>query len=183
MGAGKQLTGVDAGRKGVVHSAIINAFRTAGPPACCSDAGPQRPSPSTQCGTRCWRHRTGYCSWFLPSAECICLRDDDLEHLVHLLVAFLLALPIGWNGAREEQGAGIRTFPLVAMASCGLVHTAVSVLGTNATTQANILQGVIAGIGSIGAGAVFRSYLSGSILCRVHQIDVKRRCHKEALRG
>ncbi len=84
------------------------------------------------------------------------LWDDSLEHLVHLLVAFLLALPIGWNRAREEQGDGIRTFPLVAMASCGLVQTAVSVLGTNATTQANILQGVITGIGFIGAGAVIR---------------------------
>jgi putative Mg2+ transporter-C (MgtC) family protein len=82
--------------------------------------------------------------------------DDSLEHLVHLLVAFLLALPIGWNRAREEQGAGIRTFPLVAMASCGLVQTAVSVLGTSATTQANILQGVITGIGFIGAGAIMR---------------------------
>jgi putative Mg2+ transporter-C (MgtC) family protein len=82
--------------------------------------------------------------------------DDSLEHLVHLLVAFLLALPIGWNRSREEQGAGIRTFALVAMASCGLVQTAVSVLGTSAPTQANILQGVITGIGFIGAGAIMR---------------------------
>jgi putative Mg2+ transporter-C (MgtC) family protein len=82
--------------------------------------------------------------------------DDSLEHLVHLLVAFLLALPIGWNRAREEQGAGIRTFPLVAMASCGLVQTAVSVLGTSAITQASILQGVVTGIGFLGAGAIMR---------------------------
>jgi hypothetical protein len=27
MGVGKQLTGVDAGRKGLAHSAIISAFR------------------------------------------------------------------------------------------------------------------------------------------------------------
>jgi putative Mg2+ transporter-C (MgtC) family protein len=85
-----------------------------------------------------------------------CVWDDSLEHLVHLLVAFLLALPIGWNRSREEQGAGIRTFALVAMASCGLVQTAVSVLGTSAPTQANILQGVITGIGFIGAGAIMR---------------------------
>lgn len=49
---------------------------------------------------------------------------DSPDHLVHLLVAFLLALPIGWNRAREEQSSGLRTFPLVAMASCGLVQTA-----------------------------------------------------------
>jgi putative Mg2+ transporter-C (MgtC) family protein len=82
--------------------------------------------------------------------------SDSLDHLVHLLVAFLLALPIGWNRAREERGAGIRTFPLVAIASCGFVQTAVSVLGAGVTNQANILQGVITGVGFIGAGAIIR---------------------------
>ena len=82
--------------------------------------------------------------------------DDSLEHLIHLLVAFLLALPIGWNRAREERGAGLRTFPLVAMASCGFIQTAISVLGPGATTQANIMQGVITGVGFIGAGAIMR---------------------------
>ena len=82
--------------------------------------------------------------------------DDSFEHLVHLLVAFFLALPIGWNRSREERGAGIRTLPLVAMVSCGFVQTALSVLGPTAATQANILQGVITGVGFIGAGAIMR---------------------------
>jgi len=81
---------------------------------------------------------------------------DSLDHLVHLLVAFILALPIGWNRGRVERGAGIRTFPLVAMASCGFVQTATSVLGAGAITQANVLQGVITGVGFIGAGAIMR---------------------------
>ena len=55
--------------------------------------------------------------------------SDSLDHLIHLLVAFILALPIGWNRARAERGAGLRTLPLVAMAACGLVQTAISVLG------------------------------------------------------
>ena len=64
--------------------------------------------------------------------------SDSFDHLVHLLVAFVLALPIGWNRARAERSAGLRTFPLVAMASCGLVQTAVI------------------GVGFIGAGAIIR---------------------------
>ena len=48
--------------------------------------------------------------------------SDGLGHPVHLLAAFLLALPIGWNRNRAKRGAGIRTFP-VAMASCGFVQT------------------------------------------------------------
>ena len=81
---------------------------------------------------------------------------DSFDHLVHLLVAFVLALPIGWHRAREEQSAGLRTFPLVAIASCALVQIAISVFGANATVNANILQGVVTGIGFIGAGAIIR---------------------------
>lgn len=51
--------------------------------------------------------------------------NHSLDHLVHLLVAFVLALPIGWHRSREEQNACIRTFALVAMASCGVVQTAI----------------------------------------------------------
>ena len=81
---------------------------------------------------------------------------EALGHVVRLLVAFLLALPIGWNRARAEQSAGLRTFPLVAMASCGLVQTATSVLGAGAASQGNVLQGLITGVGFIGAGAIIR---------------------------
>jgi putative Mg2+ transporter-C (MgtC) family protein len=81
---------------------------------------------------------------------------NSFDHLVHLLVAFVLALPIGWHRAREEQSAGLRTFPLVAIASCALVQIAISVFGANATVNANILQGVVTGIGFIGAGAIIR---------------------------
>ena len=84
------------------------------------------------------------------------LWGDSLDHLVHLLVAFALALPIAWNRARAEHTAGIHTFPLVAMASCGLVQTAISVIGAGVPNNANILQGVVTGIGFIGAGAIIR---------------------------
>jgi len=66
--------------------------------------------------------------------------SDAPEHIVHLLVAFLLALPIALDREREDQSAGLRTFPLVAIASCGLVQTAVSVLGPGTITQASILR-------------------------------------------
>jgi putative Mg2+ transporter-C (MgtC) family protein len=81
---------------------------------------------------------------------------DSLDHLVHLAVAFILAVPIRWNRAHAERSAGLRTFPLVAMASCGLVQAAISVLGSSAPSQANILQGVVIGVGFIGAGAIIR---------------------------
>jgi putative Mg2+ transporter-C (MgtC) family protein len=42
------------------------------------------------------------------------------------------------------------------MASCGLVQIAISVIGASAPFNANILSGVVTGIGFIGAGAIIR---------------------------
>ena len=55
-----------------------------------------------------------------------------------------------------QRSAGLRTFPLVAMASCGLVQTAISVVGPGAPSHANVLQGIVIGIGFIGVGAIIR---------------------------
>ena len=41
-------------------------------------------------------------------------------------------------------------------ASCGVVQTAVSAVGAGVASQANVLQGVVTGIGFIGAGAIIR---------------------------
>ena len=40
-----------------------------------------------------------------------------LPHLAALAIAYLLAFPIGWNREKEERSAGLRTFPLVAVAT------------------------------------------------------------------
>ena len=33
--------------------------------------------------------------------------------------SYLLALPVGWYREKEAHSAGLRTFPIVGMASCG----------------------------------------------------------------
>ncbi|WP_309663193.1 MgtC/SapB family protein [Tabrizicola sp.] len=82
--------------------------------------------------------------------------DDALSHLVGLVVAYLLALPIGWNREREERSAGLRTFPLVAMGACGFVMIAIEVLGVSSDGHARILEGLMTGIGFIGGGAILK---------------------------
>lgn len=81
---------------------------------------------------------------------------DALSHLVALAVAYALALPIGWNREQEERSAGVRTFPLVAMAACGFVMIAIEVLGIGSDGQARILEGLMTGIGFIGGGAILK---------------------------
>ena len=81
---------------------------------------------------------------------------DILPHAVALLAAYLLAIPIGWNREKEERSAGLRTFPLVAVASCGFIQAAETVAQGSAEALARINEGVIVGMGFIGGGAILR---------------------------
>lgn len=78
-----------------------------------------------------------------------------LRTLATLLIAFLLALPIGWDRERRHRGAGLRTFPLVSVASCAFVLMALEVLQSSEST-ARVIYGVITGIGFIGGGAIIK---------------------------
>ena len=53
---------------------------------------------------------------------------DVVPHITALVIAYALAFPIGWNREKEERSAGLRTFPLVAIASCGFVQAAETIL-------------------------------------------------------
>ena len=81
---------------------------------------------------------------------------ETASHLIKLVLAYLLALPIGWNREKEERSAGIRTFPLVAMAACGFAIIAIGVLGKDSPEQAKVLEGLITGVGFIGGGAILK---------------------------
>lgn len=76
--------------------------------------------------------------------------------LGHLLAAFVLALPMGWNREKRSQGAGLRTFPLVAMASCGFMLIGIDEY-QSAEAQARLAYGIITGIGFIGGGAILKN--------------------------
>ena len=80
---------------------------------------------------------------------------------LRICCAFLLALPIGLEREREEHGVGIRTFPLVAIASCGFVLLGVTLDPHDPSARSRIIQGLLAGIGFIGGGAILKG--NGSV--------------------
>ena len=80
-----------------------------------------------------------------------------VRNLGTLASAYLLALPVGWNREHHNRSAGLRTFPLVAMASCGFMLVAISSLGDEPQAIARMLEGVATGIGFIGGGAILKS--------------------------
>lgn len=81
-------------------------------------------------------------------------------NLWHLSVAYLFALPVAMDREASSRTAGLRTFPLVAIAACGYTLVGFSVLSSTGA-EARVLQGIITGIGFIGGGAILKS--SGTV--------------------
>ena len=72
-------------------------------------------------------------------------------------MAYLLVLPVGWYREKEAHSIGVRTFPLVAMASCGYVMLAMPAYHNSIEAQSRVIQGMVAGIGFIGGGAILKA--------------------------
>ncbi len=79
-----------------------------------------------------------------------------LSHFTSIAIAYVLALPVAWDREKSAQSVGLRTFPLVAVASCGYVLVADKVLQGDVDSHSRILQGLITGIGFIGGGAILK---------------------------
>jgi putative Mg2+ transporter-C (MgtC) family protein len=83
-----------------------------------------------------------------------------VPHLVALGIAYALAIPIGWNRERHERSAGLRTFPLVALATCGFIQATETLTAGSPEAIARITEGLIVGMGFIGGGAILRHEVS-----------------------
>jgi putative Mg2+ transporter-C (MgtC) family protein len=79
-----------------------------------------------------------------------------LSHVVALAAAYALALPIGWERERSDRSAGLRTFPLVAIATCGFIQSTEALIGAHPEGQGQIIGGLITGVGFIGGGAILQ---------------------------
>lgn len=91
--------------------------------------------------------------------------DIDLNliffHFTQLGIALLLSLPIALNRETHDRGAGLRTFPLVTIASCAFMLVGMSVYeGSDA--EARVMYAIITGMGFIGGGAIFKKQDGGS---------------------
>ena len=80
--------------------------------------------------------------------------QEAWQVLQQIGVTYLLTAFIGWDREKEAHSAGLRTFPIVGMASCGYLL----VLGNqpDIAAQSRVLQGLITGIGFVGGGAILK---------------------------
>ena len=78
-----------------------------------------------------------------------------------LTAAWVLAFPTGWWREKEVHAVGIRTFPVVAIASCGYLLILHDIPGADGwAANSRVLQGLVAGIGFVGGGAIVRDGMS-----------------------
>jgi putative Mg2+ transporter-C (MgtC) family protein len=82
--------------------------------------------------------------------------NQIVADLIRVGLSFILALPIGWERASGDHHFGLRTFPIVAIASCGYVLVARPAVGLTPEAETRILQGLMTGIGFIGGGAILK---------------------------
>lgn len=75
---------------------------------------------------------------------------------LRVAIAFVLAIPIGWERYESDRNLGLRTFPIVAMGACSFMLIAKYLPEANAEAQARAIQGLLSGIGFIGGGAILK---------------------------
>lgn len=74
-----------------------------------------------------------------------------IENVFLVLLALLLSSIIGWEREKKHKPAGLRTHVLVCISTCALVIITKKHIPYD---YARIIQGIITGIGFIGAGSI-----------------------------
>ena len=78
-----------------------------------------------------------------------------LDVISRLLLAIALGALIGYQRERANKAAGLRTHTLISLGAA--VFTVVSIFGfSGAVDPSRVAAGVVAGVGFIGAGVIFR---------------------------
>lgn len=90
----------------------------------------------------------------------------DLAGFVRLLLrlglACLLGAAIGWERERNAASAGLRTHMLVCMGTA-LFILVPQQMGMAADEMSRVMQGVLSGVGFLGAGAVIKLSRDGEV--------------------
>ncbi|MBF5003546.1 MgtC/SapB family protein [Diaphorobacter sp. NR2-3-3-1] len=90
---------------------------------------------------------------------------QDLEQatrvVFRLFLAALLGGVLGFEREASGKSAGLRTHMLVAMGSA-MFLTIAQLVGVSAMETSRVIQGVIAGVGFLGAGAILKSSKQGT---------------------
>ena len=78
----------------------------------------------------------------------------------NLLLAIALGAVVGWERFIDHKPAGLRTHTMVALGAAGMMVVARGIMGDSpeaSREMSRVMQGVITGIGFLGAGSILQS--------------------------
>jgi putative Mg2+ transporter-C (MgtC) family protein len=81
----------------------------------------------------------------------------DIESMWRLLLALGCGTCLGLNRDLHHKPAGVRTFSLVSVGAAMVTLAATQLSTTDAGTVGRVIQGVLTGIGFVGAGVIFHN--------------------------
>jgi putative Mg2+ transporter-C (MgtC) family protein len=83
---------------------------------------------------------------------------DFLEMVLRLGVSLVLGGALGWERELQQKPAGLRTHILVSLGAAGLAILALEMADQlDGVDPSRIIQGIIGGIGFLGAGTIIQS--------------------------
>jgi putative Mg2+ transporter-C (MgtC) family protein len=85
------------------------------------------------------------------------------EIATRLGLALFAGIVLGLNRWLHHKSAGIRTHSLVSIGAALAILLMTSVVGADAQAQSHVLQGVISGIGFLGAGVILHNGTSDAV--------------------
>lgn len=107
--------------------------------------------------------------WWQPITHTIAAEFSDVPDaaqatriVVRLVMAAVLGGVLGWERENAGKAAGVRTHMLVAMGAA-LFMLVAQQSGIAAADNSRVLQGIVAGIGFLGAGTILKGDAEGQV--------------------
>jgi len=106
-------------------------------------------------------------SWWQTVVQTVAAEFSDITDvaqatrlILRLALAALLGSLLGWERESAGKAAGVRTHMLVSMGAALFVMVALQT-GAQANEASRVMQGVIAGVGFLGAGTILKETSQG----------------------
>lgn len=94
--------------------------------------------------------------WEAPAELLVLHPRMNLIMAGRLLLAMGLTLTIGLERQHRQKPAGMRTMTMVGIGSCGFALAAIEFSGGNPDGVSRMIQGIVTGIGFLGAGTIIK---------------------------
>jgi putative Mg2+ transporter-C (MgtC) family protein len=85
------------------------------------------------------------------------------EVVIRIFLAIFSGTVLGLNRWMHHKSAGVRTHSLVALGSALAILVMQGMIGGDAQAQSHVLQGILSGIGFLGAGVIIHRGVNDSV--------------------